>query len=369
MNTPSVSSGALSRFRKGIIAGLLLLAAGTGVFYRVWRAGQPGGAGQAEETAARREELAQRAMDAFLEDGAEKLLNQAQQKDIAAVQRAIAALDARFRAYRSGIEAFTGALTGWGMRSKIIYRETVETIEGKDRHSWTAALVREQFEMLVMSDVRLEADVMEVLRQFAYDMEADRNEFLASLESGLSALPLPAPVRTSLERKSFQEPLKRRIGGLLNRLPGQSVAAGAGSITAGIVAEEAARQLIRGVVTQAASRLVTGAAVSGGTAAGAVAGGGAGGTAVAPGIGTLAGVAGGLVVGAVVDWWMTDEFKEKVSAQCEQFLRETRNALVSGDRGLETVLLQQVTQNYKACRSALNSLHSSADDPGAGPLP
>ena len=52
-----------------------------------------------------------------------------------------------------------------------------------------------------MSDARLEADVMEIMKQFAYDMEADRNELLASLETRLNESQLPAAAR-SIDRKS-----------------------------------------------------------------------------------------------------------------------------------------------------------------------
>lgn len=366
MTTPLSAAEARPRFRHGIAAGLLLLAAASAVFWKVWQTAKPDEAVIAAAQEAQRRTDIHRAVDHFLSNDATQLLGAAHQKDMAAVQRALDSLRDCFKTYAGGIDAFTDSLTGWGMRSKIIYRKTVETIERKDEHSWTAALVREKFAEHIVSDARMEADVMEVMRQFSYDMEADRNELLASLETRLTAARLPATVR-HLVLRGFREQTGGRIHELLSQLPGQSVAVGVGSITAGIFAEEAVRQLVRAVIAQAAARIAAGAAVSGGAAAGAVAAGGAGGTAVVPGLGTAVGVAGGLIVGAVVDWWMTDEFKEKVAEQCRQFLTTTQVALVTGDKGLEKLLLDHVINSNNACREAVAfTLASAADQQPSG---
>jgi|GEM_PF-4454672 len=369
MTTPPDSPGArLPRLWPGIFAGLLLLAAAAAVFWQVWQSTQPDTAMLAARVEEKRRAEVHRAVDSFLSNDAKQLLGAAQRKDMAAVQRALDSLRDRFKSYAGGIDDFTSALTGWGMRSKIIYRKTVETIEQKDEHSWTASLVREKFASHIMSDAQLEADVIEIMKQFAYDMEANRNELLASLETRLNAAQLPGTMKHVVLR-GFREQTRGRIQELLTRLPGHSVAVGVGSLTAGIVAEEAVRQLIRAVIAQAAARIAAGAAVSGGAAAGAVATGGAGGTAIAPGIGTAIGVAGGLIVGAVVDWWMTDEFKEKVAEQCRQFLSTTHVALVTGDKGLEKLLLDHVTGSNNACREAVAlTLATAADQPSASNL-
>ena len=372
MTTTPVSSGTPSRRRPGITAGLLLLAACGVILLPVWQTTRPDAAQLAarerEAAEARRRAELHQSVDRFLSTDAKQLLGIARDKDLAAVQRALDSLRSCFKTYGEGVGDFTDSLTGWGMRSKIIYRKTVETIEQKDEHSWTAALVREKFAEHIMSDTRLEADVMEIMKQFAYDMEADRNELLVSLETRLNESQLPAAAR-QIVFTEFRTQTRTRIQELLARLPGQSVAVGVGSITAGIFAEEAVRQLIRAVIAQAAARIATGAAVSGGAAAGAVAGGGAGGTAIAPGIGTAVGVAGGLIVGAVVDWWMTDEFKEKVAEQCRQFLTSTHVALVTGDKGLEKLLLDHVTRNHDACREAVAKTLSTVTGPTPPILP
>ena len=106
-------------------------------------------------------------------------------------------------------------------------------------------------------------------------------------------------------------------------------------------------------VAQLAARIATTAAASGGAAGGAAAAGAGGGTAVAPGVGTVIGLAGGFLVGALVDWWMTDEFEEEVARQCHEFLGSTKASLLEGDQGLKQIMLQQVEHAAGAYEEAV----------------
>jgi len=362
MSTPPADTGPRPRLWQALSTALLLLAAAAAVFFQVKQTAQPDAAVAAAETAEKKRTQEQLAMDAFLTREAAKLLSETHRKDMAAVQRALDSLRANFKRYGEGIPAFTSALTGWGTRMKIVYRSSVEAIERKDTHYWTASLVQEKFDEHVLSDARLEKDVLEVMKQFAYELEANRNEMLVNLEVSLHAADLPATAK-QLALRNFREQTRGRIRELLARLPGQSVGVGVGSLAAGIVAEEAVRHLIRAVIAQAATRIAAGAAVSGGAAAGAAAAGGAGGTVVAPGVGTAIGLAGGLIVGAVVDWWLTDEFKDKVAAECRKFLSSTEVALVTGGKGLEKLLLDHVSNSRSASREAVSRTLAAAAAP------
>ncbi|MDB6071667.1 MAG: hypothetical protein JWL81_2838, partial [Verrucomicrobiales bacterium] len=187
---------------RGLAAGLLLLAGGGVMLHRTWEsarlqqekeAGAQAAALAAEH--ARRAEMALRGkVSGFLQDGSAPLLAQAKARDLAAVNRAISALDARFAAYASGVDAFTHDLTAWGTRFKLIWRKGVETVKRREIPEGTAKLVRDKFDKHVVSDTRLEADVLAVLQQFAYDMEANRNELLGSLRTRLEASDLPVDV-------------------------------------------------------------------------------------------------------------------------------------------------------------------------------
>ena len=345
MSLPATSDAPRApRAGRIVTAGIALLAAGAGV-WKLRKFASPESVSPAVAADAD-------AREAFLRTRVPPILGAAEAREMAAVQRAVAAVDARFSTYADGAPAFAASLTGWGMRFRILYRKGVETAEGKPDHSWTAALVQEKFAEHVVSDVRLEADIMEITKQLAYDLEASRNEMLASLAADLRASDLPVTIK-SAALTDFNAAMNTRIRDLLAAMPVQSVAVGTGSLAAGIVAEEAVRQLIRVVIAQAAARLATGAIAAGGTTVAAATVGGTGGTAIAPGIGTAVGLAGGLVVGAVVDWWMTDEFEEKVTAQVREFLTASRTALVTGDRGLEALFRSEVQRYHAAAGRAV----------------
>lgn len=344
------------RLWPGLAAGLILLGAGGTVAWQTWQRTQSeaaSAAAQAAAAAVREADLALRQkVSGYLDGGAAPLLAEAKARDLAAVNRALDALDARFAAYAAGVDAFTHDLTAWGTRFRLIWRKGVETVKRREIPEGTANLVRGKFDQHVVSDARLESDVLTVMQQFAYDLEANRNELLGALQASLAASDLPVAVR-AVALTDFKTRYTEHLQTILGSLPANSVLVGVGGITAGIVTEEAVRQLVRVVLTQAAARLAGGAMASSGAAATAVAAGGAGGTAVVPGVGTAVGVVGGFLVGAVVDWWMTDEFEATVKTDVLAFLSQTRSALVSGPLGLETMLKTQVEHNARLWERSL----------------
>ena len=352
---------------RGLAGGLLLLAIGGSVLHRTWQSAQNDvsrAAALAEADAARQAELALRGkVSGFLSHQAAPLLAQAKARDLTAVNRALASLDARFAGYAAGVDAFTRDLTGWGTRFKLMWRKSVETVKRRDIPEGTAKLVRDKFDRHVVSDARLEADVLAVMKQFAYDLEANRNELLGTLRTRLGASDLPVEIRR-VALTDFRTRYAEQLNTLLAKMPANSVMVGVGGITAGIVTEEAVRQMVRVVITQAAARLAGGAMASGGAAATAVAAGGTGGTVVAPGVGTAVGVVGGFLVGAVVDWWMTEEFEATVKQDVLTFLAQTRTTLISGPAGLEAMLKTQV-ENTSAIweRSVTGSFQSVLHPP------
>jgi hypothetical protein len=358
---------------RGIAAALLLVGAGGSIFYQTWQqaaAAASIASARAGEESTRAADLALRQkVSGFLKEEAAPLMAGAKAKDLAAVNRALSSLDACFASYGAGVDPFAHDLTAWGTRFKLIWRKGVETVKRREIPEGTAKLVREKFDKHVVSDSRLEADVMSVMRQFSYDLEADRNELLGSLQTRLAASDLPVTVK-DVALTDFKIRYEEQLRALLGKMPGNSVMVGVGGITAGIVTEEAVRQMVRIVIAQAAARLTGGAMASGGAAATAVAAGGAGGTAVAPGVGTAVGVVGGFLVGAVVDWWMTAEFEEKVKADVMAFLSQTRSTLISGPLGLEAMLKAQVENTSAIWERSVNGsfqaiLHPTPVNPAA----
>ncbi len=296
------------------------------------------------------------AMDTFLASDALPHLALCRTEATAAVTRALTSLDTCFAHYAGGAPAFASALTSWGTRFKIIYRSGVETAERKPEHSWTAQIVQKHFTTHVVSDVRLEADVMEILKQFNYDLEASGNTLEANLTRALQRTSFPNKVRTDI-MQVFRPAFQKEIHALLKSKPTQSIGIGMGSLAAGIAVEEAVRQVIRAVVAQAATRMAAGAVTAAGAGAATTAAGTAGGTVVAPGIGTTLGLAGGFIAGAAIDWWMTDKFNAKVTAQCLSFLAKTKDSLLTSPRGLKALLAGEAQRFQEAAtKAAVNTL-------------
>ncbi len=343
-----------ARAKRGIAGGLLLLAAAGGLFYKVQTTATPDAVTTTGDPAVAERAALEAKLGAFFDNEARPLLAQTRGKNLAAIARVLNSLDAAFVGYEAGAPKFAKDLTGWGTRFKIMYRKGVETAEGKDEHTWTQQLLQEKFSTHVMSDATLEKDLLAIMKQFNFDLEANRNEMLAGVQTKLVAANLPVNVR-QMALKDFQAQFNVNVKQLLAQMPQQSVAVGVGSIASGIVAEEAVRQVVRTIIAELAARIAASAAVAGGAAGGAAAAGAGGGTAVAPGVGTVIGLAGGFLVGALVDWWMTDEFEEKITKQCHNFLDATKQSLLSGSSGLKQVLLEQVEQSATAYEKALQA--------------
>ena len=89
---------------------------------------------------------------------------------------------------------------------------------------------------------------------------------------------------------------------------------------------------------------------------------------LAPGVGTAIGLAGGFIAGAAVDWWMTDQFEEKVSLQCRQFLKKTRDSLITGPQGLQAMLTQEATRTGEVVDRALSDTLRNSPPPSASPI-
>jgi hypothetical protein len=131
MTADPFASGTPRRSWPGITAGLLLFAAAGAAFWKTWQGAKPDESAATSRAAARRIAEVRYAIDSFLYGEAKLILDAAEQKDMAAVQQALDSLRACFKTCGEGVDGFADALTGWGMRSKIIYRKTVETVGAK----------------------------------------------------------------------------------------------------------------------------------------------------------------------------------------------------------------------------------------------
>ena len=128
------------------------------------------------------------------------------------------------------------------------------------------------------------------------------------------------------------------------------------------VAAVAAAQVVTRVVTTVGTSAVVSAAAGGGAMATGTAGGGAAGTSVGP-VGTLVGAGVGLIIGVGVDWWLTDQFQEKLTSQLNTYFDEMQRNLLDGtveEPGLRDALSRVVDLvAYEQSKTLRQSLKAS----------
>jgi hypothetical protein len=195
--------------------------------------------------------------------------------------------------------------------------------------------VNDKFRHHVLSEQALEADMGEVLKQFREDLEASRNRLYVEVRLPLAKI--KSPLATSdASYARFQGDVEQRAKMLSENWGTDTVVSGLGSFVSGWVAMDVAQGVTSRVVVAVLSRVGTqvaaeGIAAGGATAAGAAAGGG-GGSLAGP-AGTVIGLGVGIAAGAVVDWWMSERFEEKMTFQLNGFFDSVAHNIVEGSKG------------------------------------
>jgi hypothetical protein len=296
------------------------------------------------------------------------LLAESAQRDLQAAERALATLHAHFQIFHAGIEPFVDEVGGWGTRFGVLGRTIGDGwnqyVRGRPDPGAVRGYIEEKFHRNVIAEDRLQAAVEDTLVQFQEELVANRNVMLTQVQTRLAASDTPVELR-GMNVEELKERFARRSARLLQDMGGDSLANGVASFAGGVVAEEVARriaiQVIARVATQMASTAAVSSAAAGSATAGGAAAGGAGGSAVGP-VGTVVGVGIGIAVGVAVDWWMSERFEAKLSAQCHAFLDHVERELIegsppsdSGDAapGMREVFEESIRQTQSRQRDAL----------------
>jgi hypothetical protein len=274
----------------------------------------------------------------------------------------MATLHERIAAHRRGIKPFTHEITTWATRFGVIgrYSEDVwNKMRGRPQNTaHVRAYVDEKFRRQILSEVSLRADVRAVLMQFDEDMAASRNRLYAELSLPLSRIRAALPSH-DLTAERFRQNVDERAIVITRALPSDTVVAGLAALAGGWVATDAAQAITTRVVAQILAQVGTamaaeGIEAGGATVGGAVAGGGTG-TLGGP-AGTIIGVGVGLIVGAIVDWWLSDKFEQKVADQCTRFLDTVEQRLrdgTPGSAGLWSTLVDTVNLTARTQKQAI----------------
>ena len=281
----------------------------------------------------------------------------------AASERAIAGLRERLDGHRHGIPRFADDVTRWGTRFGVMGRMSKDAWNRWWKDDPGAAATRRYIEAKFRAHVLAERDLQEELeaavQQFVADLEADRNALFADIRLPLKASNVSIGVADA-EWERVRRQIMVRAGIIAESGAKDTLVSGLTVVTvSGVVgwaAERVVIQVLARVAPMVAAQLGASAAAAGGGAmAGGAGGGGAVGSLAGP-AGTVVGIGAGLVVGAAIDWWMTENFKEKLAEQCNRFLDTVRDQLIDGTNqqpGLRVVFDEAVRLSDEAQRKAI----------------
>ena len=290
-------------------------------------------------------------------------------------ERAIAGLRERLDGHRHGIPRFADDVTRWGTRFGVMGRMSKDAWNRWWNDDPDAAATRRYIESKFRAHVLAERDLQEELeaavQQFVADLEADRNELFADIRLPLEASNVHIAVGDA-EWERVRRQIMSRAGTIAEAGAKDTLVSGLTAVTAsgvaGWAAERVVIQVLARVAPMVAAQLGASAAAAGGGAmAGGAGGGGTVGSLAGP-AGTVIGIGAGLVVGAAIDWWMTENFKEKLAEQCNRFLDTVRDQLIDGTAqqpGLRAVFDEAVRLSDEAQRKAI--LDVLLDENGSPP--
>jgi uncharacterized membrane protein required for colicin V production len=267
------------------------------------------------------------------------LLEQAKAKNRASADKSLDRLHQEFDRFRSGIPGFVDDVSSWRTRFGIMRRLSRDKWENLWRSTEDPAseelrnYMLQKFEHHILAQDELQKAVGSTLNEFKDDVTANRNRLLADMKVALTttdmnldfARPDFASFQREFDRFIAQQVETKATDSLVNA----TVNLLANSI-AGIAAEQVVAQIIvRFVAAQAMAAGVEAAAAGGSTTAGGATLGGAAGWLGGP-LGAVVGVGAGLAVGAVVDWWVTDKFKAKLTDELTTYLDNLERDMISG---------------------------------------
>lgn len=264
------------------------------------------------------------------------ILQQHDAKNRDAAKRLVARVTSNFETYKSGIDPFTDELTSWGTRLTVLKNMPLDWWNGKEGRR-NAELIRQKFEAHILSEQRLADDLTDAFGEFKNALEANRTRLLADVRAAVSSsqfsdLSLP-------DYAEFRQDVLQRVLTFAEGRTVDSVYYGMATFLASEVGTVAASHIASRLMVAAAAYGMNAGIIGGATAAGAAAGGGSGST-LGP-VGTAVGVVIGIGVGIVIDWILTEHFRERLAADLTTYLDQVRDGMLTGiaetEAGEETI--------------------------------
>lgn len=292
----------------------------------MWRTAGKAGAADSLPFGKKSAEAVMQERLAYFEEKILPLVEDNRRRNAQATVRFIDRLESQIAVYRAGIGPFIEDVTGWGTRIKTVWYLPGDKMF--DKQSGTA-MIQEKFNKHLFSDEKLRQDLEHLFVILRDEFEANQNQLIA--EARAAADGSPQSIRMP-DLKAFSEAMRAELLIFAQGQAKDSAVNGVATFVVSGAVGELGQRLIMGLIARAGASAATGAVVTSGASAGGAGGGAAIGSAGGP-AGTVAGFAVGMVIGFAVDWWMTDEFKTKTSAELNHQLDQLRDNLLEGGEG------------------------------------
>lgn len=269
-------------------------------------------------------------------------IQQADQANREAANRCLSRVADAFRRYRAGVDPFAEHVTSLGTKFGVLRRIPGDWCFGQNEAD---AFIARKLERHVFSAQVIQRDLEAALAQFREDVESNRSAMLRQVKAATTDMRLP-PVRP-LDASDFSEDAVEKV----RQYSTATAKDGATSLIITEVASGTAGYAVEPIFAAIAVRI--GTMASGATAASAAAGGG-GGTVAGP-VGTSIGIAGGLLVGLVIDYWLSENAKTHLRKQLSGLIDQVEAATIHG-------IEADACKNIKAQPSLKSMLQQACDD-------
>lgn len=272
----------------------------------------------------------------------EPFLADAERRNAAAVDRALADLQERFDGFRAGAPAFAQDMASWGTRLRILGRGGADwwiglTSGAPELSDRVRTFVGEKLQRHVLAPGALEDAVADAVATFALELESSQNGLWIEVSSRLrpsDGAPGAVPLDSARARDRAAALASAMTASHAQRTIGAGLAALGVSTAGSIVAEQVAAASLARVGASLAAGAGAEALGAGATgAAGASVGAGASGGALAGPAGVIIGVGVGLVAGVAIDWWMTERFEARLTEEVRAYLDRVEHELIEGSTG------------------------------------
>jgi hypothetical protein len=286
------------------------------------------------------------------------LIDSAELRQQQAAEHALTRLHEHFTVFRNGVPNFAEDITGWGTRFGIIGRSMDDLWtrfwEDKSKAVAVQDFTQRKFRDWIINEDSLRKALDDTFKTYREETEASRNRLEGDIKLIIGRPECPVNI-PPMKIDAYLAATATASRPMVAKAGKDSVAMGVAGFAGGWIATDAVVGLTSSIITRLTAGAVATAAVSGSaTVTGATAGGG-GGSTVGP-LGTIVGMGVGIAVGAIVDSWLNEKFKQRLSAQCVGFLDGLERDLVegvNGQAGLQTLLKQSSRENTESYRKAL----------------